>query len=368
MNIVFRADASINIGSGHIMRCLTLASYLAEKGHQCYFVCRMLGGNLIDMIIQKGFPAYALQEDKEPMINEQRLFHSHWLGVSQQIDIQETIAVLKNNEITPDWLIIDHYALDEEWEKLFSSVFKNTKIFVIDDLADRNHQCDLLLDQNLDASSMKYVSRVIPTRTQVLVGVKFALLRPEFAIWRGKSLAYRKAPKLKEILLNLGGIDKDNITGQVLQILSKTELAESLHITVVMGKTAPHINKIKELSQALSLNIDVVVNVSNMAELMAKSDLAIGAAGSTSWERCCLGLPTLLFVLAENQKKVANILEYNGIAKIVDLDNISNVLQNLTACDLHKMSEKASSLIDGKGALRVVYKMEKCNDSERARK
>lgn len=358
MNIVFRADSSINIGSGHIMRCLTLASYLAEKGHQCYFVCRMLGGNLIDMIIQKGFPAYALQEDKEPMINEQRLFHSHWLGVSQQTDIQETIAVLKNNEITPDWLIIDHYALDEEWEKLFSSVFKNTKIFVIDDLADRNHQCDLLLDQNLDASSMKYVSRVIPTRTQVLAGVKFALLRPEFAIWRGKSLAYRKAPKLKEILLNLGGIDKDNITEQVLQILSKTELAESLHITVVMGKTAPHINKIKELSRALSLNIDVVVNVSNMAELMAKSDLAIGAAGSTSWERCCLGLPTLLFVLAENQKKVANILEYNGIAKIVDVDNIAKVLQNLTACDLQKMSEKASSLIDGKGALRVIRKIE----------
>ena len=201
-----------------------------------------------------------------------------------------------------------------------------------------------------------------------LAGVEYAMLRPEFAIQRKYSLQRRERPVLKEILLNLGGIDKDNLTGSILSELKKVHLANDVHITVVMGKTAPHVEKVKQLANQLPLKIDVVVNVNDMAARMANADLAIGAAGSTSWERCCLGLPTLLFVLAENQKKVANILEYNGIAKIVDLNNIANILQNLTACDLHKMSEKASSLIDGKGALRVVYKMEEYNDFERVGK
>lgn len=358
MKIVFRADSSIDIGSGHIMRCLTLASYLAEKGHQCYFICRKHQGNIIDVIEQKGFPVYELPGSKELTTYSQKLFHSHWLGVSQQRDAEESILSLESHHIISDWLVVDHYALDEEWQVLLNQKYPDVKILVIDDLGDRNHQCDLLLDQNLDASSEKYFSRVIPNRTQVLIGVRYALLRPEFAMWREKSLARRVNPSLKEILLNLGGIDKDNITGKILQALEKVNLSSDLHITVVMGKTAPHLAQIQQIVQQSQLNVDVIVNANNMAELMANADLAIGAAGSTSWERCCLGLPTLLLVLAENEKKVAELLDLNNIAKMVDVSSIAKILEKMTACDLKQMSGKAKVLIDGKGALRLVKSME----------
>lgn len=358
MKIVFRADSSIDIGSGHIMRCLTLATYLAEKGHQCHFICRNHQGNIIDVIVQKGFSVHILSEVQELIAENKKLFHSHWLGVSQQKDAEESISLLQSNNIEPDWLVVDHYALDEEWQILLNQKYPATKILVIDDLGDRNHRCDLLLDQNLDASSEKYFSRVIPTRTQVLTGVEYALLRPEFAKWREKSLERRANPKFNEILLNLGGIDKDNITGQILNELNKADLPEGLHITVVMGKTAPHIELVQKIAKQSRLKIDVVVNASNMAELMTNADLAIGAAGSTSWERCCLGLPTLLLVLAENQKKVAEILDNNNMAKIVYVTNIAKVLEKMTACNLREMSEKARLLIDGLGILRVVNKME----------
>lgn len=359
MKIVFRADSSIDIGSGHIMRCLTLATSLAEKGHQCCFICRDHQGNIIDVILQNGFPVHKLSGTQELVPSNQKLFHSHWLGVSQQKDAEESILSLKSNDIKPDWLVVDHYALDEDWQVLLNQKYPEAKILVIDDLGDRNHQCDLLLDQNLDASSEKYFSRVIPTRTQVLSGVEYALLRPEFAIWREKSLERRVNPKFKEILLNLGGIDKDNISGQILNELNKADLPEGLHITVVMGKNAPHIESVQKIAKQSHLNIDVVINVSNMAELMTNADLAIGAAGSTSWERCCLGLPTLLLVLAENQKKVAKILDNNNMAKIVDVTNIAKVLEKMTACKLQYMSENSSSFIDGNGTLRVVDCIEK---------
>lgn len=357
MKIVFRADSSIDIGSGHIMRCLTLASYLAEKGHQCYFICREHKGNIIDVIAEKNFPVYSLAQMNDELLNEQKLFHSCWLGASQQTDAKQTISILNSNHIVPDWLVIDHYAIDEDWEVTFYNNYPYTKILVIDDLGDRNHQCDLLVDQNLDASKEKYSSKV-PLRTKILAGVEYALLRPEFNFWREQSLARRKIVEFKEILLNLGGIDKDNMTEQILQALEKANLPSGLHITVVMGKTAPHIEKIQQFVKQSTLNIDVLVNANNMAEIMTSADLAIGAAGSTSWERCCLGLPTLLFVLADNQKKVAQILDENNIAKIVNINNIVKILQNFTAFNLHQMSVKASSLIDGGGVSRISTQME----------
>ncbi|WP_071057849.1 UDP-2,4-diacetamido-2,4,6-trideoxy-beta-L-altropyranose hydrolase [Pelistega sp. MC2] len=357
MKFVFRADSSIDIGSGHVMRCLTLASYLVGKGHECYFVCRAHQGNIIDLVIQRGFTVFTLPRVTELMAREQKLFHSHWLGVSQKTDVEQTILALETNRILPDWLVVDHYALDEDWQVLFSRQYPTAKILVIDDLGDRNHQCDLLVDQNLDASSEKYQSRVTTTRTQILAGVEYALLRPEFVLWRVKSLARRAKPELKEILLNLGGIDKDNLTGQILQALEKANLPSDLHITVIMGKTAPHIAQVKALAQQSRLNINVFVNVSNMAELMSNADLAIGAAGSTSWERCCLGLPTLLVVLAENQNKIAQSLEVSNIAKIVTVKNIAEIIQGLTLETLKVMSGKSSSLVDGLGCQKIVDRM-----------
>ncbi|OOF45499.1 UDP-2,4-diacetamido-2,4,6-trideoxy-beta-L-altropyranose hydrolase [Rodentibacter trehalosifermentans] len=361
MNIVFRADSSINIGSGHIMRCLTLADLLASRGHQCYFICRKHQGNLIDVIQAKGYTVFCLTLSNQTIAENSvgKLYHSDWLGTTQEEDVKESIEQLQQNNVIPDWIVVDHYALDEDWEIQLNQTYPNTSILVIDDLADRKHQCDLLLDQNLDADASKYFHQVNPIRTQALLGVGYALLRPEFAKYRNFSLKRREEPLLKEILINLGGIDKDNLTSRILFELTKANLANDVHITVVMGKTAPHIESVKKLANAYStLNIDVVVNATDMAERMANADLAIGAAGSASWERCCLGLPTLLLVLAENQKKVAKILDSSNIAEVVEVNQIAKKIENLTACRLKEMSYNAKKLIDGNGALRVVSKME----------
>ena len=360
MNIVFRADSSINIGSGHIMRCLTLADLLVSSGHKCYFICREHQGNLIDVIQAKGYSVYCLilsnQSNQENNLG--KLYHSDWLGSTQIEDAKASIEKLKQNNVIPDWIVVDHYALDEDWETLVNQIYPKASLLVIDDLADRKHQCDLLVDQNLDADSNKYADWINPIRTTVLAGVEYAMLRPEFAIQREYSLQRRENPVLKEILLNLGGIDKDNLTGSILSELEKAHLANDVHITVVMGKTAPHIEKVKQLVERLFLNVDVVVNVNDMATRMANADLAIGAAGSTSWERCCLGLPTLLLVLAENQKKVAKILDLSNIAEVVEVNQIAKKIENLTACRLKEMSDNAKKLIDGNGALRIASKME----------
>lgn len=351
MKFVFRADASIEIGSGHIMRCLTLASALKEKGHSCIFICREHKGNLISFIQEKGFEVEILpvEINDEPAKNT-HLFHSSWLGTTQAQDAKICTDFLKN--IMPDWIVVDHYALDSKWEELVSSYCKY--IFVIDDLVDRKHYCDILLDQTLNRQSIDYADFVIPTKAQVLTGTHFALLRPEFSQWREYSLTRRKSPQLNKILVNLGGVDKDNVTQQVLKELEKSNLADRVSVDVVMGASAPHRDKIEQFAEKTKLSVTISVNVSNMAEKLANADLAIGAAGGSSWERCCLGVPTLLLVLAENQNDIATTLNKAQIAKKASINNIREAIDSLRLDDLKNMTDNAQKLIDGDGVQRVI--------------
>lgn len=353
MKFLFRADASIQIGSGHIMRCLTLATALREKGHLCTFLCREHEGNLISLIQAKGFEVKALPVSKNSSKND-RLFHSAWLGATQQEDALDCIDILKT--IKPDWVVVDHYALDSEWEKQISVYCQ--RIFVIDDLADRKHHCQLLLDQTLNRQAIDYKELVDWTNCQVLTGTEFALLRPEFEEWREYSLNRRSEPTLKNILVNLGGVDKDNITEQVLIKLEKSNLAGSSNIEVIMGASAPHVELVKQFAENSPLNIYVSVNVTNMAEKLTQADLVIGAAGGSSWERCCLGVPTLLLVLAENQNDIATILDENEIAKKARIQNLDQILNSLTLDELAEMTKNAQELIDGKGVQRIVARLE----------
>jgi UDP-2,4-diacetamido-2,4,6-trideoxy-beta-L-altropyranose hydrolase len=338
------------------MRCLTLADVLQQKGADVSFICREHSGNLISFIQEKGFKVSILSvantEKDDSEKQESQLFHAKWLGASQQQDAEQCQTVLE--DIKPDWLIVDHYAIDQTWQACLKPTYK--KLMVIDDLADRQHQCDLLLDQNYGSTKKKYEA-LVPESCLILAGTRYALLRPEFNQWRAFSLAYRKDLKLKKLLITLGGVDPDNFTGLILDKLKNSGLPSDSEIKVIMGATAPHLNVIKKMAKTIPYKTEVMSNIVNVAEIMATSDLAIGAAGATTWERCCLGLPTIQLVVAENQKEIAQSLAKQNIVKLLDsIDELPALIR--TAHDwMASLGLSSSHLCDGLGADKVAYEL-----------
>lgn len=359
MKAAFRADASVQIGTGHVMRCLTLAEELRRQGHQCLFICRNHEGHLAGLITEKGFDLHLLQSPPQLETlakDEPALAHSGWLGVPWETDAKQTLEVLARNNI--EWLIVDHYALDAQWERTLADVVD--QIMVIDDLADREHECAVLLDQNLGRESKDYESLVHPTCTK-LIGSQYALLRPEFAELRPTSLERRRRePEFKRILVSLGGVDRTNVTGEVLEALSNSKLPKETKLDIVMGRFAPHLEAVKNQALELPFQAMVSVGVNDMAERMCAADFSIGGAGSTSWERCCLGLPSIMVVLANNQRLVAAALEKMGCAEKSSISGVDgrvrSVIQKLNAqySTLKRMSDNAQKVCDGKGCRRVV--------------
>jgi UDP-2,4-diacetamido-2,4,6-trideoxy-beta-L-altropyranose hydrolase len=368
VKIAFRTDASLNIGIGHVMRCLTLAHALKASGAQCHFICREHPGNLIEQIRQRGFSVVGLPKSTDDWAsgsppNADRTDYGTWLGADWATDAAQTRVGVGDTVV--DWLIIDHYALDARWEQALRPTCR--KLMVIDDLADRPHGCDLLLDQNMGRDVSAY-SRLVPEGCTVLAGPHYALLRPEFAVLRDYSLRRRAIPQLKHVLIAMGGVDQADATSQVLEAMKDCALSEGTHITVVMGPHAPWLERVQLLASRMPHSTAVKVNMQNMAQLMADSDLAIGAAGSTSWERCCLGLPTLIVVLAENQRKVAAALEQSGSVKLLNgLDRIARDLRSLfdvslMSDGLRQMSQASCSITDGQGASRVMRALVESHD------
>ncbi|WP_412852675.1 UDP-2,4-diacetamido-2,4,6-trideoxy-beta-L-altropyranose hydrolase [Ectothiorhodospira shaposhnikovii] len=363
MQIVFRTDASIQIGTGHVMRCLTLADALAQLGYHCEFICRAHFWHLGELIQSKGYTLHLLSLTDLSATAVQELnwnAHAPWLGTTWQQDADLTLALLKQQKV--DWLVVDHYALDQHWERRIYSGFD--RLMVIDDLADRPHACDLLLDQTFGRNEADY-RPLVPAHCQLLCGSQYALLRPEFAALRPYSLQRRAQPVLRELLITMGGVDKDNATGQVLQALRTCALSPDCRITVVLGATAPWLDEVRKQAQDMPWSTRVLVGVSDMAQLMADSDLAIGAAGATSWERCCLGLPTIMLVLAENQRKIAQELQQAGAAALVT--SVPNVVYQLAEMlgglasspqKLHDMSKSSAGIVDGTGTHSVTALLE----------
>jgi UDP-2,4-diacetamido-2,4,6-trideoxy-beta-L-altropyranose hydrolase len=356
MQIIFRTDASIQIGIGHVMRCLTLADALHEAGANCTFVCRSHTGHLLELIQKRGHRAIGLATENLSLNNPQAKVprHASWLGTDWVTDVSDTLQALVG--ISADWLIVDHYALDVRWEKAMRSHCK--KLMVIDDLADRMHDCDLLLDQNLGLTREAYYP-LIPRTAEILIGPHFALLRPEFESRREESMARRNNPKLQHILITMGGVDKNNATEQVLSALCISNLPIDTRITVVLGPHSPWQLEVKARATQMPWTTNVLINVENMADLMTQSDLAIGASGSTNWERCCLGLPSLLVVQAENQKSSAKALEDSGIAYILDLESLrfclpEKINQLRSGNTLRIMSDAALPLCKGAGSAILV--------------
>lgn len=365
-DICFRADASVQIGTGHVMRCLALAGKLAKSGRRSVFVCRSLPQSLAERIRAEGHRLCFLTSIDPDATGDGAVDHAAWLGVGWKTDAAECREVFLH--ISPKWIVVDHYALDARWERLARP--ETARLMVIDDLADRQHNCDILLDQNLGRSDEDYLG-LLPADAICLTGPAYALLRPEFADVRPISISRRQRSRLEHVMISMGGMDAENATGQILYVLerlaARTVLSGKVRLSIVMGQNSPHLETVQAKAAILPFPADVLVEVQDMASLMVETDLAIGAAGSTSWERCCLGVPALVLVLAENQKPAAIALSKSGASGFIgDLSKASinvSVVESalrrlLVPENLRKMSIAAATVCDGRGAERCADLME----------
>jgi len=330
----FRTDASAAIGSGHVMRCLTLADALADAGWRCTFLS---------------------SEDSARAVPALSAGRHDILPADHKLE-------------AADILIVDHYGLDAGYEGAARSWAE--RILVIDDLADRKHDCDVLVDMTYGRDAADY-QRLVPEFCSILTGADYALLRPQFLDARGQALERRAAANsVQRILVSLGSTNIHNITGRVIDLLSGYR-DQVFDVDVIIGSRAPHLDDVKRSIESSPHHIDLKTDVSDMAALMAGADLAIGAGGTTSWERCCLGLPSLAVVIADNQEKIAAELAAAGALlnlgwhESLDEESFVNALKELCNAPekLASMSAKAAAICDGRGADRFLTVLASCNDT-----
>ncbi|WP_071393412.1 UDP-2,4-diacetamido-2,4,6-trideoxy-beta-L-altropyranose hydrolase [Bacillus tuaregi] len=304
MKVFFRVDASKEIGTGHVMRCLTLAETLRSHGATVSFICREHAGHLCDFIEAKGFIVSRLPPPTGDAPLSALTSHSHWLGVPWEIDAEQTKALLQG--YTVDWLMVDHYAISLEWEHVLKGIAK--RIMVIDDLGDRKHDCDLLMDPTALDAPLKYRS-LVPPYCRLFLGPSYVLLRPEFV--QQRSHMKHRTGSVKRIFLFFGGFDPTNETGKALTSFLELNRTD-IEVDVVVGQSNLHKQQLKALcDQHDQLHFHCQIN--HMALLMRQADIAIGAGGTTTWERCYLGLPSIVWSLAENQRSMCEYLGKRGI-------------------------------------------------------
>ena len=354
LRVVVRTDASLAIGTGHVMRCLTLASALREQGAAVFFVCREHDGHLCDLIETRGFSVSRLPSAHLDNQGEHSSTYVVRSASSWEEDARQTQIAIDALALKPDWLVVDHYDIDEQWEGALRTSAHS--IMVIDDLADRAHDCDLLLDQNLVGQlSTRYVNKVLPT-CAVLLGLKYALLQPIYGELHDRvSLRHGS---IRRILVFMGGADHDNLTGRMLSACLSLDRSD-INIDVVIPFGSNCEGAIREQASGHA-NVHLYRDLPTLAPLMAQADLAIGAAGTTSWERLCLGLPTLVITVAEHQLPIADEQHRQGlIRKLGHQDQVTEsavkqALEELIQRGLDvEWSNRCHAAVDGRGVQRV---------------
>jgi UDP-2,4-diacetamido-2,4,6-trideoxy-beta-L-altropyranose hydrolase len=357
----FRTDSSIIIGTGHLYRCLTLADALRRKGAQASFLCCDLPGNLISRVEEMNFPVHRLPPGNASVNGFPELPILPGAGIAWESDARNTIRCIAG---TPkvDWLIVDHYGLDRRWEGKIRPFAE--KIMVIDDLADRPHDCDLLLDQSLTEFPDRRYEGLVPGHCRKIFGPRNALLRPEFI--EARKTSRDRDGVVRRILVFFGGSDRTNETSKSLEALRRLGRPD-IAVDVVVGVANPHRDQVRNLCLAMG-NAGYHLQVGNMAELMARADLAIGAPGTATWERCYLGLPAVTLVLAENQfPNAVQVSRAGAIANLgwhseVDADRLATAVRRLLddPKELKEMGSRGIELMGGEtfeGADGVVREM-----------
>ena len=354
MNIFFRVDASFQIGSGHIMRSLVLADIFKEQGCNVVFLSRLLDGNLIDLTEKRGFEVRVVGGDEENS-NTARL---DGLSCSQKSDANNTIVNFEGKLI--DILFVDHYELSIDWETLIRPYVK--KIVVIEDLEKRNHNCDFLINQNFRNYTRNDYKDLVPEACKTLLGPQYAILSPEYRDFR-KGIS-RKIGNIKRVLVYFGGTDWQNMTNLALRVLSQDEFL-FLKVDVVVGSNYPFLSDLGELVSSRP-KTNLHQSLPNLAKLMSDADIAIGAGGTTTWERMSMGLRALVISLAENQMLTCELLQKEGLIDYLgsyrDISDglltkyLKESLRNPE--DNYNISNRISKYVDGFGALRIVQAME----------
>ncbi|MEX5285191.1 UDP-2,4-diacetamido-2,4,6-trideoxy-beta-L-altropyranose hydrolase [Selenomonas sputigena] len=302
LHVIIRVDASTIIGSGHLMRCLTLAQRLRRMGHDVCFFMRAHEGSMEAVVVRQGFSYRMLPTPT----HYAGAGYASWLGVKQFEDAADTIAVM--GEKGCDLLVVDHYALDHTWEEALRPHVK--RIFVIDDLADRVHHCDFLLDANLGAERDGKYAGLLPADCRAFLGISYLLLRQEFYDARHVvEVESESSSSDMTVFVCFGGSDPTNETLRALRILAS--LPQRFNVHVVVGASNPHRGEVEAFCKMHRWH--VYCQIDYVARLMCASDCAIGAGGTMTWERCYLGLPSLVVAVAENQREDAVLHDSMGI-------------------------------------------------------
>lgn len=342
-NLFIRADAGTKIGIGHMMRCLALAERLEKKFDKIVVISNQLPRSLSTAIKNKGYSVHHICGYTH---EEQKIQLEHKKAIKN--DVKQCSKIIKMYRGTSNWLLVDHYGIDHKWEDIIRNNVE--KIIVIDDLANRKHNCDVLIDQNLYRNMRKRYQKLVPKKCLQLLGTKFALLRPEFKNARKK---LKRKYELRRILISFGGSDPSNETAKVLRGLKEHNL--KYKIDVLIGVSNPHRKSIKRLCDNNPL-CTLHDHTESIANLIANADLAIGGGGSMTWERCCLGLPTIVSILSDDQQQLTE--EVVKIGCVINLGRASRLTSNdyVNAVDrmkiklLKKMSKKCLHIVDGNGA------------------
>lgn len=336
------------------MRCLTLANVLRLRGAHVRFISRHLPEYLHTMLVEQGHEV-ALIGARGANAKLDELAHASWLGVSQQQDAADSIQALTG--ASWDWVVVDHYALDFRWESGVRHISKN--ILAIDDIADRRHDCDILLDQNLYTNMDVRYSGKVPAHCRLLLGPRHALLREEFS--RLHREMQPRAGAVRRIIVFFGGVDAENYTGRAIAALSELDLSV-IQVDVVIGAQHPY--RVHIETECAKWGYACYVQTPRMAELLAAADLAIGAGGTATWERCCLGVPSLLFCTANNQEQQLADAADAGLVYVPDLsgDLHQSIKNHVTALlengHIRKLlSSNGMRMVNGRGAQEVAAAM-----------
>lgn len=361
MNVVFRVDASRQIGTGHVMRCLALAQGLRQRGAEVAFVCADLEGNLIEYLREAGYAVHPLPRPapvSDAVSSSKASPYEDWLGVPWQTDAEQTRAAIENAGHLLDCLVVDHYALDRRWEEAMAPLARKT--LVIDDLANRRHACDFLLDQNLPGDGAPRYHDLINDGAVTLLGPRYALLRPEFAEARQANSIRENG--VQRLLIMFGGFDESRETLKALRGLSDASTGIECDIII-----SAHNRHKKAIEQAVSdlRNISLHIQPSDVAGIMSRADFSLGAGGVTLWERCAVGLPSAATIVAENQRAQVQAAARNGLTLLAGEANqtdetsyreLVNVVRRNPELST-RMSAACGNAVDGRGIGRVVARL-----------
>lgn len=358
MKFAFRVDVSQSLGTGHLTRCVALARELKTRGHECHFIIGSMKSSIRDALCDFGFRYTTLAEfDGACVAVPGRRNRIQPSSIGWEQDLERTIRAF--GSLHPDWVVVDHYSLDERWEHGIRSFAG--RIMVIDDLADRPHQCDVLLDQNLVSSSENRYVDLVQSGTRLLTGPGFALLGPEYL--EELQHVHNRSGPVRSILVSLGGSDPYNITELVLNALDQARLHET-RITVALGVENPHRASIENASKSLP-SVSLLDAVPSLAPYIAKADLGIGAFGSSTWERLCLGLPSIAATISANQREIASYLNGRGLVhwmgdhEFLTIGHVVHALRQALSRDLADWSRRCFALVDGRGTHRVALELER---------